>query len=119
MLLGVGALAGVPAWAQVGRLFPQGTERAKITFERETRMVRVDGKPERLGPGVQIRDSNGRSPIPSTLAGQTVLAHYVRDASGAIFRIWILTPQEAQMPAPDKLRRQGWQPAAEPNHYLN
>ena len=112
-------LPSVSAQAQIERLFPQGTERAKISFERETRMVRVNGKLERLGPGVQIRDQNGRAPIPSTLAGQTLLAHYVRDASGAIFRIWILTPQEARMPAPDKLRRRGWQPDPEPHHYLN
>ncbi|MCK9516064.1 MAG: hypothetical protein WCZ18_03865 [Ottowia sp.] len=111
-------LAAAPAAAQVTRLFPHDAERGHITFEPQSRLVRVDGKPERLGPGVQVRDERGRAPPLGTLAGQTLLAHYVRDASGAIFRIWILTPKEAGRPAPGKSARKGWDDP-EPFRYLN
>lgn len=112
-------LPTLPVQAQITRLFPQGTERGQIHFEREARVVRVDGKLERLGPGVEIRDESGRAPRVGTLAGQKFLAHYARDASGAIFRIWLLTPQEARKPAPDNHRRRGWRAEPEPFRYLN
>lgn len=86
-----------PVRAQIVRTFPKDTEEGRITFDAPPQ-VRVNGQRERLGPGVQVRAEDNRVPRWDRLRGQTVTARFQRDASGAIFRIWLPSAKERQQP---------------------
>jgi hypothetical protein len=61
-------------------------------------IVELNGKPARLSPGAQIRDSHNRLVLPSALAHSTVVRYQV-DAVGMVHRVWILSREEvAQTP---------------------
>ena len=90
-------LAG-PTAAQIVRTFPRGTKRGKIEFDAPP-WISVDGTRERLGPGAQVRDEHNRALPWNALRGRVAAVHYQRDASGAIFRIWLLTPAELRQAA--------------------
>ena len=91
--LGGLALACGAARAQLQRTFPGDAKLGAMAFSR-SHDVTVDGKAERLGPGVRVNSDQGRVVFPSTLAGQTRAVRYQRDAYGKIFAVWVLTPTE-------------------------
>jgi hypothetical protein len=76
------------------RTLPADTERGVIRHVHE-RDVSIDYKPMRLAPGATIRDHRNLIVVPTSLPADGALAEYVLDASGMIFRVWILTEQEA------------------------
>ena len=88
-------LAGVAsgAGAQL-RAIPDDAKRAVMSHV-EVMTVEVDGKPEPLAPGAQIRDADNRLVVPTALQPNT-LVKIQRDAQGAVSRVWILSPQEAE-----------------------
>lgn len=98
------AMWTVPAlWAGVSlaqpvRDFPYEVEHGNITFDAPRRVL-IGGVSEHLEHGVQVRNENNRSLHWNQLRGKTLAAHYVRNASGAIVRIWLLNPQERAQPA--------------------
>lgn len=92
-LLLAAAGAPQPAQAQVQRLLPAKAVRGTIHFESPPHVV-VDGKPDRLAPGVRVRDPHNRIALTGALRGKTVEARYLRDAAGVIREVWILTPAE-------------------------
>jgi len=57
----------------------------------------IDGKELHLAPGVQIRDRHNRI-ILSDSVRQPVLVKYLTDANGQLFRVWVLTAEEAAGP---------------------
>lgn len=75
------------------RLLPAKAERAQIRFTAPPQ-VEVNGKPDRLGPGVRVRDAHNRLALTGSLRGKTFEVNYLRDAAGVIREIWILTPAE-------------------------
>lgn len=79
------------------RPFPPKTARGTITFSAPPQ-VTLNERSERLGPGVRVHDSHNRLVFASTLQGQSHVVNYVRDASGTIREIWILTPTEIARP---------------------
>ena len=80
------------AMAQL-RSIPGDAERAAIRHVQQN-VIELNGKEERLAPGAQIRDQANRVVVPAALE-PGALVKYVRDASGAVSQVWILTPEEA------------------------
>ena len=77
-------LRPIPANAQVGTI-----------RHLEAMIVELDGQPQQLSPGAQIRDPDNRIILPSALPPGSVVK-FVRDPDGQIRRVWILTPEEQQ-----------------------
>jgi hypothetical protein len=79
--------------AQV-RAFPGDVKRGEIRHV-ENMMVQIDGTPQRLAPGAQIRDAANRVMMPTALpAGAQV--KYLLNEEGMVRQVWILTPEEAK-----------------------
>ena len=58
----------------------------------------IDGQPLRLTPGAQIRTAQNAFVLPSMVAHPTMV-RYTVDFTGAVNRIWILSPDEvARLP---------------------
>jgi hypothetical protein len=64
--------------------------------------VEIDGRKMQLSPGAQIRDANNLLIVPNSLPAAGALAKYLLDASNMVYRVWILSPQEAAQPDPKK-----------------
>ena len=90
-------LLPLPALAE--RLFPKGTVRGQMTFMGD-REVAINGARERLSPGAQVRDERNRLPSRSALEGKTFTVNYLRDQSGVIRRVWLLSEGEAKRAMP-------------------
>ena len=89
-----GALFHSESGAQTQRLFPARTQRGSLTFTAPPQVL-LDGRPERLGPGVRVRDARNGVALSGALRGKTFAVNYLRDAAGAIREVWILTLAEA------------------------
>jgi hypothetical protein len=76
------------------RSIPPDTERAYMRYLHEN-VIELNGKPEKLAPGIRIRDTANRIITPTSVP-PFALVKYRRDASGAVREVWILTPQEAE-----------------------
>lgn len=89
---------GVPAGPNMGtyRMLPQNAQKGEMSPPAATG-VEIDGKPFRLSPGVQIRDPRNMVIYPNRVR-QPVPVRYLTDASGSIYRVWILSAQEAAQP---------------------
>jgi hypothetical protein len=95
LLLVAIALPWSAAHAQV-RSIPDAAKQGQIRHVQES-MVSIDGKPQRLAPGAQIRDQSNRIVVPAEVpAGAKV--RYLLDEQGLVQRVWILTPAEAAKP---------------------
>ena len=69
----------------------------------ESMYVELNGKPVQLSPGAQIRDTNNRLVLPSSLT-EKVQVGYQLDGAGLVHRVWILSPEEQkQVPRPPSL----------------
>ncbi|HEV3009001.1 MAG TPA: hypothetical protein VGX52_08215 [Burkholderiales bacterium] len=84
------AFAGAAA-AQL-RTIPQDAKRGKISH-LQGMQVAIDGKGQRLSPGVQIRDPDNRLLLPAYLPVKSDVK-YLLDRDGMVHRVWILTTQE-------------------------
>jgi hypothetical protein len=97
LLLAVAGFA-FAAMAQM-RTIPKDTKVGEIRH-LQAMEVEIDGKPETLAPGAQIRDAENRVVLPASLAERSP-ARYVVDGAGMVFRVWILSPREvAELPPP-------------------
>ncbi len=74
------------------RTIPKEAKLGAIRHLQEM-VVEIDGRPERLSPGAQIRDPENRLVLPASLAEKSD-ARYLLDAAGLVHRVWILTPLE-------------------------
>jgi len=81
------------ASAQV-RSIPKDARAGQIRHLQEM-VVEIDGAPQQLAPGAQIRDASNRIIVPTAIPSGT-LVKYLVDANGQVHRVWILTPEEAQ-----------------------
>jgi hypothetical protein len=86
-------LAGVSclAMAQL-RSIPPGAKTGELRHVQDM-LVELDGKPQRLAPGAQIRDPDNRLVLPVSLARKATVK-YMLDGAGMVHRVWLLTPQE-------------------------
>ena len=86
------------AMAQM-RTIPKGAKVGEIRHVQAME-VEIDGRPEMLAPGAQIRDAENRVVLPVSLAEKSH-ARYLVDGTGMVFQVWILSPREvAELPAP-------------------
>ena len=93
------AIAAGAAQAQL-RTIPPAAKRATMSHIQGM-TVEIDGQRTELAAGAQIRDIDNRIVLPATLPAG-VLVKYILDAHGQVWRIWILSPQEAAQPDPKK-----------------
>ena len=95
-LFGLCAQAG----AQVNaRPFPPNAERAAMVVTNPP-IIQLNGRPERLSPGARIRGQNNLLQLSGSLVGQNLLVNFVRNPSGEIHEVWILTEVEAALKLP-------------------
>lgn len=80
----------------VYRMLPQNAQKGEMS-PPGMMAVEIDGKPFRLSPGVQIRDPRNMMIYPN-MVRQPVPVRYMTDASGSVYRVWILSAQEAAQP---------------------
>jgi len=86
-------LATSLASAQV-RSIPEDAKVGQIRHLQEM-LVEIDGTPQLLAPGAQIRDTSNRIIMPTAIP-PGALVKYLVDAAGQVKKVWILTPEEAQ-----------------------
>ena len=93
-------LFATSAWAQMGlRPFPPQTQRAVMQITQTPELL-LNGVSERLSPGARIHGRDNLLVMSGTLTGQQVLVNYVRESSGQVYEVWILTDAEAAQALP-------------------
>jgi len=91
----VALLMAANAWAQMGlRPFPPNTQRAVMQVTQIPEL-RLNGVAERLSPGARIHGQDNLIVLSGTLTDRQFLVNYVRESSGQIYEVWILTDAEA------------------------
>ena len=83
--------------AAMVRPFPAETKRGEMSPPVDG-SVSINGQPMRLAPAAQIRTAQNLIIMPAAVQGPASV-RYITDASGAVFRVWMLTP--AEIAAPD------------------
>ncbi len=91
-------LPALPALATEPRPFPPNAKRGKITFGYAPD-VRVDGKLRQLSPAARIYSDENLTVVPSAVADATFIVNYTEDMNGNLNLVWILTQEEARLPA--------------------
>lgn len=91
------AAATGAALAQL-RTVPAQAKRATLSHV-EGMTVELDGKRTQLAAGAQIRDERNMILVPAAVP-PGVLVKYQLDIQGMVWRVWILSPQEAAQPDP-------------------
>lgn len=76
------------------RPFPQAALRGELTVQAPPEIT-LNGKTERLTPGARIFNADNNLVLSGSLINQKLLVNYMRDASGQVHQVWILTRQEA------------------------
>jgi hypothetical protein len=92
------ASVATSAWSQT-RTIPKQALRGQLTQVMEN-IVTVNGERMRLAPGAQIYAQNNLTIVPTEVPPNS-LVDYTLDREGQIFKVWILTPQEAARPNPN------------------
>ena len=89
------ALANNASAQESVRPFPPAAKRAtlQVTYPPE---ILLNGQAARLSPGARIRGTNNMLVLSASLAGQTLLVNYVKDAQGMVHEVWVLNATEAQ-----------------------
>jgi hypothetical protein len=64
--------------------------------------VSIDGRADRLAPGVRIRDANNALVLSSTLANARLVVNYTRGNTGLLQNIWVLNSAEEKLNRPDQ-----------------
>ena len=100
LFAGLLALAAATAARAQLRTIPVDAKRATMSHVQGM-TVEMDGKRTDLAPGAQIRDVNNMVVLPTALPAGTRVK-YTLDLHGKVWRIWILSPQEAAQPDPKK-----------------
>ena len=79
------------AAAQLRTIPPEATV---VTIRHvESMTVEIDGQPQQLSPGAQIRDADNRLVLPISLQ-EKQQAMVLLDGSGMVHRVWLLSPEE-------------------------
>src|SRR4051812_34124367 len=93
-LVAIAMLAGcvLTASAQV-RTIPQDAKRGTLRHIQDM-VVEINGGPQRLAPGAQIRDASNYIVVPTAVPPGSLVRYRV-DSEGMVRQVWILTPEEA------------------------
>ncbi|MDQ9168850.1 hypothetical protein Q8A64_00345 [Oxalobacteraceae bacterium R-40] len=87
------------------RPFPQIAKRGTLSMT-DYPSIEIDGKERRLAVGAWIKNQNNTIDMPVTLRGREFIVNYTENMQGEIDRVWILRPEEAKRPAPNKQQTQ-------------
>jgi hypothetical protein len=82
------------------RTIPSDAKRATMSHVQGM-TVELNGTRTELAPGAQIRDVNNRIILPTTLPSGSLIK-FMPDLQGRVWRVWILSQQEAAQPDPKK-----------------
>ena len=82
------------------RTIPADAKRARMSHVQGM-TVEINGKKTVLAAGAQIRDASNRIVLPAALPGGSLIK-FTPDMQGRVWRVWILSPQEAAQPDPKK-----------------
>ncbi len=82
------------------RTFPAETRRGEMQPPMQGEVV-IDGRTLYLTPGAQIRNTDNRIVMPSSIQ-EPAYVRYIADASGSVSRVWMLTSAEVSAPDQDK-----------------
>ena len=94
-VLGLCCLAAGSSFAQgIVREAPKDVKPAIIAVSATPPIITLNGQPDRLSPGVRIRDLNNMLVLTGGLAGKSVYTVYKRDSAGLVHEVWLLTAQE-------------------------
>jgi hypothetical protein len=89
----------IPAIASAQlREIPPDAIKAKMTPPQDGQ-VKIGKHVFRLAPGAQIRSTDNRIMLPVMIGSEQVVRYQI-DANGDVFRVWILSPDEIDLPAP-------------------
>ena len=81
------------------RQFPIDAKRGELVVISAPDIA-IDSKPDRLSPGVRIRDINNNLVLSGTLANQRLIVNYVRDNTGLVHSVWVLNNEEIKQKMP-------------------
>jgi len=93
-------LGALPAQA-FERPFPPNARRGAMTPAPWPTIV-IDGLAVKLAPGARIWNRDNLIQMPATLRGFGIPVNYTVNQQGEVDRVWILTADEMQMPAPNQ-----------------
>ena len=62
--------------------------------------VSIDGKLDRMAPGVRIRDASNALVLSGVLVNTRVVVNYTRDNTGLVQNVWVLNAEEAKLKMP-------------------
>jgi hypothetical protein len=82
------------------RAIPADAKRATMTHVAGM-TIEMNGNRVLLAAGAQIRDTRNLIVLPAALPPNSLVKYQV-DSQGQIWRIWILSPEEAAQPDPQK-----------------
>jgi hypothetical protein len=82
------------AWV---RPFPPEAKLGEMQPPMQGEVV-ISGQTLYLSPGAQIRNTDNRIVMPSTVQ-EAAPVRYLTDAAGAVSRVWMLTPAEVAAPS--------------------
>jgi hypothetical protein len=95
------AVVATAALAQSGEdVKPNVRQFPKLAKRGELVILSLDGKVDRLSPGVRIRDANNNLVLSGTLVEQKLPVRYLRDNIGLVHQIWVLNTEEARQKMP-------------------
>ncbi len=95
IFLAIAVFAGFCAVASAQlRTIPEDAKRAQMRHVQDV-LIELDGAPQRLAPGAQIRDASNRILVPAAVPPGS-LVKYTLDGEGLLRQVWILTPEETQ-----------------------
>ena len=80
--------------ACAAREFPSDAQRGDFTV-LQFPVVKLGRHTMRLAPGAQIRNEANQIVMPTSLSGEFPVL-FTMDHSGEVFRVWLLTPEEAK-----------------------
>ena len=82
----------------VFRMIPVDAPKAEM-YPPQGGFVLLDGTTMPMAVGAQIRDQTNRIVMPASLS-EKHLVRFKIDPAGQVSRVWILTPEERELPAP-------------------
>lgn len=80
------------------RMIPVDAPKAEM-YPPQGGFVSLDGTTMAMSVGAQIRDQSNRIVMPGSLVDKQLVRFKV-DPAGQVSQVWILTPEERELPAP-------------------
>jgi len=81
------------------RPFPPDAQRGVMVVKAPP-VIELNGRSDRLSPGARIRAVNNMLVLSGALIGEKLLVNFVRNPTGEVHEVWILTAAEAALKLP-------------------